>query len=50
LARFSLSFLRRAPACGDVMRLQIKVDDKGVITEAKFKVRSWSVCVWCSVF
>ncbi len=26
-----------APACGDVMRLQIKVDDKGVITEAKFK-------------
>ena len=26
-----------APACGDVMRLQIKVDDNGVITEAKFK-------------
>lgn len=26
-----------APACGDVMKLQIKVDDKGVITEAKFK-------------
>src|SRR5688572_26679092 len=26
-----------APACGDVMRLQIKVDDAGVITDAKFK-------------
>merc|ERR1711916_145531 len=26
-----------APACGDVMRLQIQVDDNGVITEAKFK-------------
>jgi len=26
-----------APACGDVMRLQIKVDDTGVITDAKFK-------------
>lgn len=25
-----------APACGDVMRLQIKVDD-GVITDARFK-------------
>jgi|TARA_B110000908_G_scaffold40295_1_gene48936 nitrogen fixation NifU-like protein len=25
-----------APACGDVMRLQIKVDD-GIITDAKFK-------------
>ena len=25
-----------APACGDVMKLQIKVD-KGVITDAKFK-------------
>ena len=25
-----------APACGDVMKLQIKVDD-GVITDAKFK-------------
>ena len=27
----------RAPACGDVMRLQIKVDDEGVIEDAKFK-------------
>ena len=26
-----------APACGDVMKLQIKVDQKGVIEEAKFK-------------
>lgn len=26
-----------APACGDVMRLQIQVDDKGVIQDAKFK-------------
>tara|TARA_B100000767_G_C19645517_1_gene484419 strand:+ start:585 stop:980 length:396 start_codon:yes stop_codon:yes gene_type:complete len=26
-----------APACGDVMRLQIKVDANGVIEDAKFK-------------
>jgi nitrogen fixation NifU-like protein len=27
-----------APACGDVMKLQIKVDDKtGIITDARFK-------------
>ena len=26
-----------APACGDVMRLQIKVTDDGVIEDAKFK-------------
>jgi nitrogen fixation protein NifU and related proteins len=26
-----------APACGDVMRLQIKVSDTGVIEDAKFK-------------
>ncbi len=26
-----------APACGDVMRLQIEVDDNGVIKDAKFK-------------
>ena len=26
-----------APACGDVMRLQIQVDDDGVIEDAKFK-------------
>lgn len=26
-----------APACGDVMKLQIKVNDAGVIEDAKFK-------------
>jgi nitrogen fixation NifU-like protein len=26
-----------APACGDVMKLQIKVNDFGIITDAKFK-------------
>jgi nitrogen fixation NifU-like protein len=26
-----------APACGDVMKLQIKVSDEGVILDAKFK-------------
>ena len=26
-----------APACGDVMKLQIKVDDNGVIRDARFK-------------
>ena len=26
-----------APACGDVMQLQIQVNDDGVIEEAKFK-------------
>jgi nitrogen fixation NifU-like protein len=26
-----------APACGDVMKLQIKVDDNGIIEDAKFK-------------
>ena len=26
-----------APACGDVMKLQIKVDDRGTIVDAKFK-------------
>lgn len=26
-----------APACGDVMKLQIEVDDNGVIQDAKFK-------------
>jgi iron-sulfur cluster assembly enzyme ISCU, mitochondrial len=42
---FSIFFVRQhetqglvgAPACGDVMKLQIKVDDNGVITESKFK-------------
>ncbi|KAF6762857.1 iron sulfur cluster assembly protein 1 [Ephemerocybe angulata] len=26
-----------APACGDVMKLQIRVDDNGIISEVKFK-------------
>ena len=26
-----------APACGDVMKLQIKVDEDGIIQDAKFK-------------
>ena len=26
-----------APACGDVMKLQIKVNDEGIIEDAKFK-------------
>jgi nitrogen fixation NifU-like protein len=26
-----------APECGDVMRLQIEVDEQGLITDAKFK-------------
>ena len=30
-----------APACGDVMKLQIKVNDSGVIEDAKFKPSVW---------
>ena len=30
-----------APACGDVMRLQIKVGDNGIIEDAKFKTYGW---------
>ena len=26
-----------APACGDVMKLQLRIDDEGVIQDAKFK-------------
>ncbi|MEY3196745.1 MAG: hypothetical protein RLZZ59_111 [Pseudomonadota bacterium] len=26
-----------APSCGDVMKLQIQVDDNGVVSDAKFK-------------
>ena len=26
-----------APACGDVMRLQLKINDSGIIEDAKFK-------------
>ena len=34
---FFLQGLVGAPACGDVMKLQIKVDDDGNIVESKFK-------------
>ena len=30
-----------APACGDVMKLQIKVGADGVIQDAKFNLRLW---------
>ena len=29
------------PACGDVMKLQIKVNDAGIIEDAKFKTYGW---------
>ena len=43
-----------APACGDVMKLQIRVNDQGVIEDAKFKTygcgsaiaSSWLVTEW----
>ena len=34
--QFTLSGIVGAPACGDVMKLQVKVED-GVIVDAKFK-------------
>jgi NifU-like protein involved in Fe-S cluster formation len=34
-----LAGLVGAPACGDVMKLQIKVGENGLIEEAVFKVR-----------
>lgn len=37
VVRYRSQGLVGAPACGDVMKLQIKVDDNGVITESKFK-------------
>jgi nitrogen fixation NifU-like protein len=36
IKRFGTGMLG-APACGDVMRLQIKVSDDGIIEDAKFK-------------
>ena len=33
----SVAGLVGAPACGDVMKLQIQVDENGKITDAKFK-------------
>lgn len=37
-----------APACGDVMRLQIKVSDEGVIEDAKFKTFGCGSAIACS--
>ena len=37
-----------APACGDVMKLQIEVDDDGKIIDAKFKVRQMFTHWSCS--
>ena len=34
-----------APACGDVMRLQIKVSDDGIIEDAKFKTYGCSSAI-----
>ena len=33
-----------APACGDVMKLQIKVNKEGVIEDAKFKTFGCGSC------
>ena len=37
ITTFYFQGLVGAPACGDVMKLQIKVDENGTITESKFK-------------
>jgi len=37
-----------APECGDVMQLQIKVNDKGVIEDAKFKTFGCGSAIACS--
>ena len=34
-----------APACGDVMQLQIKVDEQGIIEDAKFKTYGCSSAI-----
>jgi nitrogen fixation NifU-like protein len=34
-----------APACGDVMKLQIKVNDQGIIEDTKFKTYSCSSAI-----
>eukprot|EP00768_Dysnectes_brevis_P008715 gnl/Dysnectes_brevis/809_a894_6077.p1 GENE.gnl/Dysnectes_brevis/809_a894_6077~~gnl/Dysnectes_brevis/809_a894_6077.p1 ORF type:complete len:169 (-),score=31.40 gnl/Dysnectes_brevis/809_a894_6077:61-519(-) len=39
-----------APACGDVMRLQIRVDDDGNIIEAKFKTFGCGAAISASSF
>ena len=37
-----------APACGDVMKLQIKVNKDGVIEDAKFKTYGCGSAIACS--
>lgn len=39
-----------APACGDVMRLQLKVDHRGVIVDTAFKVWCWEDMGWENEF
>lgn len=39
-----------APACGDVMKLQFEVDDKGVIIDAKFKTFGCGSAIGKSLF
>jgi Fe-S cluster assembly scaffold IscU len=39
-----------APACGDVMKLQIKVDEEGVIVDAKFKTFGCGAAIASSSF
>ena len=34
-----------APACGDVMRLQIKINTEGIIEDAKFKTFGWGSAI-----
>jgi nitrogen fixation NifU-like protein len=39
-----------APECGDVMRLQIEVDDNGLIKDAKFKTFGCGLCYRFFIF
>jgi nitrogen fixation NifU-like protein len=34
-----------APACGDVMKLQIKVNERGIIEDARFKTYGWGSAI-----
>ena len=37
-----------APSCGDVMKLQIQVNDDGVIEDARFKTYGWGSAIAAS--